>query len=205
MPGIGIDDPQPDAVTGLHRARAATTVMLALPGSAYLYQGEELGLPEATRLPDDALRDPTWERSGHRSRGRDGCRVPMPWEAAAPSLGFGPGDRPWLPQPPEYADLAVDRQDGDETSTLEHYRRLLRARRELRPGLGRLTWRDTPDDVIGLDVALPDGRMLSVFANLGTLPFDLPDDLEVLIASDASAAGTFLPPDTAAWTRPVAR
>ena len=75
-----LDDPQPDAEVGLRRARAATTVMLALPGSAYLYQGEELGLPEATELPDEVRQDPTWEKSGHTSRGRDGCRVPMPWE-----------------------------------------------------------------------------------------------------------------------------
>jgi hypothetical protein len=80
----------------------------------------------------------------------------------------------------------------------------VRAAREVRPGLGRLAWRDTPDDVVGLDVTLPDGRTLSVFANLGTIPFDLPDGLEVLIASDASALGQFLPPDAAAWTRPVA-
>ena len=89
--GIGADDPQPDPALGLRRARAATTVMLGLPGSAYLYQGEELGLPDATRLPDDVRQDPTWERSNHTQRGRDGCRVPMPWEGSTPSLGFGPG------------------------------------------------------------------------------------------------------------------
>ena len=90
--GIGIGDPQPDAALGLRRARAATLLMLALPGSAYLYQGEELGLPEHTTLPDEARQDPTWERSGHTQRGRDGCRVPIPWEADAPSYGFGPTD-----------------------------------------------------------------------------------------------------------------
>ena len=89
MEGVGADDPQPDAEVGLRRARAATTVMLALPGSAYLYQGEELGLPEATQLPDEAREDPTWEKSvAHR--GRDGCRVPIPWEGDAPAYGFGP-------------------------------------------------------------------------------------------------------------------
>ena len=122
MEGIGADDPQPDAEVGLRRARAATTVMLALPGSAYLYQGEELGLPEATELPDDVREDPTWEKSGHTSRGRDGCRVPMPWEGDAPSFGFGPRDESWLPQPEVYGDLAVDRQTGVEGSTLELYR-----------------------------------------------------------------------------------
>ncbi|GAB3859556.1 hypothetical protein GCM10029963_60990 [Micromonospora andamanensis] len=97
--GIGVGDEQPDAAIGLRRARAATLLMLALPGSAYLYQGEELGLPEHTTLPDEARQDPTWERSGRTQRGRDGCRVPIPWEADAPSYGFGPTDASWLPQP----------------------------------------------------------------------------------------------------------
>ncbi len=142
MPGIGADDPQPDAELGLRRARAATTVMLALPGSAYLYQGEELGLPEATELPDELREDPTWERSGHTSRGRDGCRVPIPWEGGAPSYGFGPSEQSWLPQPEVYGELAVDRQVGVPGSTLELYRTILRLRRELGLGRGELSWLD---------------------------------------------------------------
>ncbi|MEO8518585.1 MAG: glycoside hydrolase family 13 protein, partial [Dermatophilaceae bacterium] len=110
--GIGIGDPQPDAVLGLRRARAATALMLALPGSAYVYQGEELGLPDSTDMPDDLRQDPTWPRSGHTERGRDGCRVPMPWEGDRPSYGFGPTGLTWLPQPASYAALAVDRQQG---------------------------------------------------------------------------------------------
>ena len=157
MPGIGADDPQPDAELGLRRARAATTVMLALPGSSYLYQGEELGLPEATELPDDARQDPAWEKSGHTSRGRDGCRVPIPWEGDAPSYGFGPTERSWLPQPASYGDLAVDRQTGVEGSTLELYRTLLRLRRELRPGRGELAWVDLGEDVLAFDVTTETG------------------------------------------------
>ncbi len=120
--GIGIGDPQPDAALGLRRARAATLLMLALPGSAYLYQGEELGLPEHTTLPDEARQDPTWVRSGHTQRGRDGCRVPIPWEADAPSYGFGPTDASWLPQPALWAEYALDRQRGVPGSTYELYR-----------------------------------------------------------------------------------
>ena len=111
--------------------------MLALPGSAYLYQGEELGLPEHTTLPDEARQDPTWERSGHTERGRDGCRVPIPWEADAPSYGFGPTDASWLPQPAVWAEYALDRQRGVPGSTYELYRTALRLRRE--HGLGRGT------------------------------------------------------------------
>ena len=118
--------------------------MLALPGSAYLYQGEELGLPEHTTLPDEYRQDPTWFRSGHTERGRDGCRVPIPWEADAPSYGFGPSDASWLPQPAVWAEYALDRQRGVPGSTYELYRAALRLRREHRLGAGTLTWVDTP-------------------------------------------------------------
>jgi alpha-glucosidase len=95
-----------DHALGLRRARAAALLMLALPGGAYVYQGEELGLPEVEDLPDDALQDPTWELSGRAERGRDGCRVPIPWSGSAPPFGFSPPDAgapPWLPQPPSWA------------------------------------------------------------------------------------------------------
>src|SRR5690606_35899537 len=137
-----LGDEQPNAVLGLRRARAATALMLALPGSAYLYQGEELGLPDHTALPDAVRQDPTWERSGHTERGRDGCRVPMPWEAGSTAYGFGPSWQTWLPQPEVYGALAVDRQTGVPGSTLELYRSLLRHRRERGLGLGEPTWLD---------------------------------------------------------------
>lgn len=95
--GISERDPQPDNVVGLRRAKAATLMMLALPGSAYLYQGEELGLPEHTSVPDEVRQDPIWEGTKHQKVGRDGCRIPLPWVADAPGLGFGPSGRTWLP------------------------------------------------------------------------------------------------------------
>ncbi|MCW2807299.1 MAG: glycoside hydrolase family 13 protein, partial [Marmoricola sp.] len=183
LSGIGADDPQPDAEVGLRRARAATTVMLALPGSAYLYQGEELGLPEATRLPDEARQDPTWERSGHTSRGRDGCRVPIPWERDAPSYGFGPSEKAWLPQPEVYGELAADRQTGVPGSTLELYRRLLRLRREHRPGRGELSWVDLGEGVLAFDVTGVTGPGIRVIANVDRDRLPLPDGAEILAAS----------------------
>lgn len=198
--GIGADDPQPDAALGLRRARAATALMLALPGSAYLYQGEELGLPEATGIPDDERQDPTWERSGHSRRGRDGCRVPVPWAADGPSLGFGPGGRPWLPQPAEYACLSPEQQRGDERSTLELYRRLLRRRRELRLGRGRLDWaNDFPDSAVAFTVSGEHGSVL-VVANPGTTPLELPSRAQVLLSSDDLDGGT-VPSDVTVWAR----
>ncbi len=205
--GIGAGDPQPDAALGLRRARAATAVMLALPGSAYLYQGEELGLPEATELPDDVRQDPTWEKSGHTARGRDGCRVPIPWEAEAASFGFGPTGETWLPQPESFGALAVDRQAGLPGSTLELYRSLLRVRREHRLGRGRLRWVDAGKDVVCFDVTSEAGGVVRVLANLGPEPITLPPDAEVLVTS-AEPAGPadrtgrgHLASDTCAWLR----
>ncbi|WFE48681.1 glycoside hydrolase family 13 protein [Verrucosispora sp. WMMD1129] len=187
--GIGIGDEQPDAATGLRRARAATLLMLALPGSAYLYQGEELGLPEHTTLPDEARQDPTWERSGHTQRGRDGCRVPIPWEADAPSYGFGPTDASWLPQPPVWAEYALDRQRGVPGSTYELYREALQLRRAYGLGRGTLEWLSSTDEVLtfrngdlvvstnfGAAAPVPVGEVVHSSAPLnedGSLPTDV--------------------------------
>jgi alpha-glucosidase len=197
--GIGVGDPQPDAELGLRRARAATAVMLALPGSAYLYQGEELGLPEATELPDELRQDPTWEKSGFTSRGRDGCRVPMPWEGDAPSYGFGPSGKTWLPQPDAYGALAVDRQREVEGSTLELYRVLLALRREHRLGRGELSWLDLGDDVLAFEVTSERGGAVAVIANLGADPVALDDDADILVASGDVQRGTGVPTDVTVW------
>ena len=184
--GIGIGDPQPDAELGLRRARAATALMLALPGSSYLYQGEELGLPDSTDMPDHHRQDPSWERSGRTERGRDGCRVPMPWVADAPSLGFGPSDQTWLPQPASYAALAVDQQDGVEGSTLELYRALLATRRARALGTGSLTWVEgLPEEVVAFAVtpAEADRERTLVVTNLGEAPVALPEGAQVLLSS----------------------
>ncbi len=193
--GIGIDDPQPDAELGLRRARAATALMLALPGSAYLYQGEELGLPEATQLPDEDRQDPTWERSGRQVRGRDGCRVPVPWQSDAPGFGFGPTGRTWLPQPAEYGDLAPDRQRGVPGSTLELYRLLLTLRREHGLGRGRLEWAEPQPHVVRFSNA-----GLTVIANLGAEPVSLPAGALVVAASGPLRVDSgCIPADTTVW------
>ncbi|HEU4348891.1 MAG TPA: alpha-amylase family glycosyl hydrolase [Actinoplanes sp.] len=192
--GIGVEDPQPDTALGLRRGRAATLQMLALPGSAYLYQGEELGLPEHTRMPDESRQDPAWFRSGHTQKGRDGCRVPIPWEADAPSYGFGPSDRSWLPQPAVWAEYALDRQRGVPGSTFEMYREALRLRRA--HGLGRspLTWVETPPDVL----AFRSGEVL-VLTNFGDSPAGLPVGVRVLLSSEPLDADGRVPADVTVW------
>jgi alpha-glucosidase len=186
--------------------------MLALPGSAYLYQGEELGLPEVTDLPDDVRQDPVWQRSEHRIRGRDGCRVPLPW-TTGPGFGFTGGPSTWLPQPGYFGDYAVSAQEGREDSTLSLYRRALRLRRELDLGHGALTWESDAPGLVAFGrgggrvlvlanlapglVACGRGRVL-VLANLSAEPQPLPAGATVLLASQP-VTGHLLPVDTAVW------
>jgi alpha-glucosidase len=172
--------------------------MLALPGSAYLYQGEELGLPEHTTLPDEVRQDPTWSRSDGEVAGRDGCRVPLPWTASAPGFGFGPTGRTWLPQPPSFGAYAADLQESDPSSTLEMYRSALRLRRELGLGSGALTWAPADADVLAFEVAGPAGRV-RVVANLGAAPVPLPDGARVLLTSGPLDGDGRLPTDVAVW------
>ncbi|MER7301464.1 glycoside hydrolase family 13 protein [Nocardioides sp. NPDC127514] len=178
-----------DGPQALARARAATLTMLALPGSAYLYQGEELGLPHV-ELPPEHQQDP-WAKGGN---GRDGCRVPLPWSGDAPPFGFSPGDQqPWLPQPVQWADLTVAAQTGRPGSTLEFYRAALAARRRYARGAGgEVRFLDAPDGVI----AFRRGR-LSVFLNCGTAPTPLPDGDVVICSGERPVSD--LAPDDAVW------
>ncbi|KFG74693.1 glycoside hydrolase family 13 protein [Streptomyces mutabilis] len=184
--------PALDEAAGLRRARAATLLMLALPGSAYVYQGEELGLPEVADLPTEVLQDPIWEQTGHVRKGRDGCRVPLPWTTEGPSYGFGAGAA-WLPQPPGFAAYAVDAQDGVEGSTLELYRTALRLRRKLLDGES-LTWADdVPDGVLQFDRSAG----WRCVTNLSDRVVDRPAG-EVLLSSAPLEDGR-LGPDTTVW------
>lgn len=203
--GIGAHDPQPDAALGLRRARAATAMMLALPGGTYLYQGEELGLPEHTTLPDEVRQDPTYHRTlgtDEFQRGRDGCRIPMPWRHDEPSLGFGPGANTWLPQPDTYGHLAVDRQDGIPGSTLTLYRDLLHYRRKHRFGHGSLAWDSlTSATVLAFRNTSGDGtRTALIVTNFGPDPVALPEG-DVLIASGPLTDDGAVPTDTTVWLR----
>ncbi|MFF8942436.1 glycoside hydrolase family 13 protein [Streptomyces sp. NPDC014864] len=187
--------PAVDAAAGLRRARAATLLMLALPGSAYVYQGEELGLPEVADLPTEVLQDPIWEQTGRVRKGRDGCRVPLPWTTGGPSYGFGAGAA-WLPQPDDFAAYAVEAQDGVEGSTLELYRSALRLRRKLLQGES-LTWaEDVPAGVLRFDRS--DGWQC--VTNLSDRPVALPAG-EVLLCSAPLDDGR-LGPDTTVWLGP---
>ncbi len=189
-----------DLVRGRRRARAAALLTLALPGSLYLYQGEELGLPEVEAIPAERRQDPIYFRSGGANPGRDGCRVPLPWSGEHPPYGFSPdgaGHRPWLDQPEDWAELTVAAQRADPDSMFALYRAGLRLRRE-EPGLGDGPMRWQPSDPSVL--AFTRGESLACVVNLGARAAQLPYGAAVLLASDELEGGQ-LPQDTAVWLR----
>jgi alpha-glucosidase len=201
--------PREDQALGARRARAATLLLLALPGSAYLYQGEELGLREVADIPAAERQDPTFFRSGGAEVGRDGCRVPLPWEATGPSLGFGPG-LAHLPQPAWFAGHAVAVQEADPASTLAFYRQALATRRRLlgktpaqgpgpdvAPAAGpnpAFTWLDSGAGVLGFE--RPGGWQS--WTNFTAQPVPLPAG-QVLLTSGPLTAEGELPSATTAW------
>jgi alpha-glucosidase len=179
---------------GLARAWAMALVMLALPGAVFIYNGEELGLANV-ELPDEALRDPVWERSGHTRRGRDGSRVPIPWEGDAPPFGFSTNPDTWLPLPQGWSALTVEKQLADPGSTLSFYREALRLRASRTEFEGSaVEWLDSPADTLVYRVI---GGGLVCMLNAGTKSVALPAG-EVLLASADPIDGQ-LPPNAAAW------
>ncbi|MER6129322.1 glycoside hydrolase family 13 protein [Streptomyces sp. NPDC001795] len=184
-----------DLALGTRRARAAALLSLALPGSVYVYQGEELGLPEA-ELPLQSIQDPMYFRSQGLDPGRDGCRVPLPWTADAAFAGFGSRAEPWLPQPAGWSVYAADLQAADPRSMLSLYREAIAIRPAF--GDGPLTWLPAPESVLAFSRA--EGRLTCV-VNLADAPADLPAHSALLLSSGPLDAQGRLPRDTAAWLR----
>ena len=187
---------------GTLRAKSATLMTLALPGGTYLYQGEELGLPEVRDLPEDRLTDPRWKMSGYKDRGRDGCRVPLPWKSE-PTAGFGFStndllelDQSWLPMSPWMGNFSAESQDGVAGSTLTMYREAL-ALRKLEEGLGDgpMSWIEAGKDV----VAFSRPGNFACYINFGAA-IEIPAGAKVLISS-GPLEGDSIPTDTAAWLR----
>jgi alpha-glucosidase len=192
--GLFASDAQPDEALGLRRARAATLVMLALPGSAYLWQGEELGLPEHTTLENALRRDPIFYGSGGTQPGRDGCRIPLPWRADEPAYGFGTSANTWLPQPGSYRAYALDVQESDPSSTYRLYRQAIRLRRTYRLGLGSFEALDLGPHT----VAFRNG-VVTVVANIGSDPVGVPAGRVIATSTPQSLEGKMLAPDGAVW------
>lgn len=188
-----------DLALGARRARAAALLTAALPGVLYVYQGDELGLPEVEDLPAGSRRDPMHHRSGGADPGRDGCRVPLPWTVAGATHGFSAGDgaETWLPQPTGWGAYAVEAQDGDPGSTLSLYREALRLRRtEAALRTTAFAWAPSGPGAL----AFRRGEDLTCVVNFDSAPTDLPDHAAVLIASADIRDGR-LPGEAAAWLR----
>ena len=180
-----------DVALGQQRARAAALVTLSLPGSAYVYQGEELGLPEVWDLPEEVLDDPTWERSGRTEKGRDGARVPLPWKPEGPSFGFGDSE-PWLPQPAVFGELSAARQVDDESSMLTLYHTAIELRREhLGSGL------DFSIETVEDEVLRYRHGPLRVLVNMGDAPIPVPEGTVVLASGPIE--DDMVPTNTALW------
>ena len=187
---------------GTDAARAAVLLLLSLPGSAYVYQGEELGLPEVLDIPDSARQDPAFRRTGGKVRGRDGCRIPLPWASGGASFGFSGTDGddspvpPWLPQPADWGDYSAEAELEDLDSFLRMYQTALRLRREHPAlGAGAMRWLNTTGGA--LVFARDPGFVFA--ANLGAAPLRLPTHREVMLASGPLHEDGSLPRDTAIW------
>ena len=212
LKGGGVSTPQErygdiakfDAELGVKRARAGALLMLALPGGAYIYQGEELGLPEVYDIPKDRLTDPRYKLSGYKDTGRDGCRVPIPWTVSdkgshgfSTNLSLGRSDS-WLPEPTWWGNYAAEKQENDENSTLNIYRRALAARKELSMlGDGTMEWIEAGADVLAFSrTDQATGKRFACYVNFGA-PIAIPTG-EVILAS-SPPAGDVLPSDTTIW------
>ncbi|HEY6569307.1 MAG TPA: glycoside hydrolase family 13 protein [Candidatus Limnocylindrales bacterium] len=186
---------------GRRRARAASLLCAALPGSLYIYQGEELGLEEVQDLPVEQLVDPMHFRSGGVDPGRDGCRVPLPWSGSSAPFGFSPegaASEPWLRQPASWAGVTVEAQRSDPDSMLNLYRSALRIRRlDALLGDGPLAWLPSDDGVL----AFARGPEFVCVTNLSPAAIELPVAGVVLLASAQIENGR-LPADASVWIRP---
>ena len=196
--GIGPNAPQPDLELGLRKARAATLFTLGLPGSMYLYQGEELGLPEHTTLEDKYRQDPTFFRTQGKRVGRDGCRVPLPWEAGVnQSNGFSTTGASWLPQPDIYKNYSRDLQEGVSGSTLEMYKQALATRGEIDLGQGSFEW---VQELCTKDVLAFRNKDVLVIHNFGEVSIDVPEGKELISSTPDSQKNQVLPHETK-WLR----
>jgi len=195
--GIGPSYPQPDEARGQRVGRAATAFMLGLPGSSYIYQGEELGLPEHTTLDASFREDPTFFRTKGERVGRDGCRVPIPWESDKPAYGFNNTGKSWLPQPENYRRYARSEQRGVAGSTLELYRQLLKIRKEFNMGLGNLKWVEELCDETTLAFDNSGVRVIANFGGSVNLPSG---ELLATTQHDLTVEGV-LEHDQVAWIR----
>jgi alpha-glucosidase len=183
-------------VLGLQIAKGATLFMLGLPGASYLYQGEELGLPEHTTLENKYRQDPTFARTNGQRVGRDGCRIPLPWEPEGDSSGFSESGKSWLPQPASYKELARSIQEKNPESTLSFYKTALGLRKQFGLGEGSFSWlvNHKGPETLGYE-----NSGVKVLYNFGVQPVDL-SSFEILLSSQP-LSGKQLATNQCAWIK----
>ncbi|KAK4686594.1 alpha-glucosidase, partial [Tremellales sp. Uapishka_1] len=189
-------NPKPDLTVGVRRARAATLMLLGLPGSTYIYQGEELGLPEVFDIPAAHRQDPTFHRTQGAEIGRDGCRVPLPWVAGKKNFGFGNDRPPHLPQPDWMKSYSVDVQEKDAESTLQLYRDAINLRKDLQT-LEQLEWVENEPGVLHYE--RPNGW--TVVMNTTKEAVALPVGRVLLASISGGADGGKLAAETTVWLK----
>ena len=183
-----------DAAAGTQNALAATLFILALPGSTYMYQGEELGLHEVTDIPASQIQDPQYLRNNKMDKGRDGCRVPLPWEKSGTSFGFGTGGA-HLPQPSWFADYSVEAEENDPNSALSIYRIALGLRKSLITE-EKIKWHKTGNSSV-LHFSRPNGW--HCITNFRGESYPMPKG-EILLSSHP-LTGSKIPAGTTVWLK----
>ena len=201
------NDSDVDLALGLRRHRAMLLYVAALPGAFYLYQGEEMGLPEWLDLPDDRREDPVFLRTGGKEKGRDGCRVPLPW-SSDPTTSFGFSTppvtgAPWLPQPTWWGDFNMAEHDGVFGSVLELYREVLAKRREIDKA-SELIWMLHDDPAFADDVVAFRRGTVLVVMNVTSRDVKIPESVigsASVWARSEPVSGNVIPANSAVWYR----
>ena len=195
-----------DIAVGRLRARAGFMTMLALPGTAYIYQGQELGLEEVFDIPDELRQDPAFANTGGENLGRDGCRVPIPWDNSSDTFGFNSGNASWLPQPRRWADYTVEQQGKDANSFLNLARQALKIRKahQALGGISHYTvdliWDETPTDIISfVRPERNDDHAVRCVMNMGREPYELPTGNIMLQSNPDAVVDGKLAPHSTVW------
>jgi alpha-glucosidase len=182
---------------GVQESQALFITLLALPGSLYIYNGQELSLPDA-EIADEYRQDPVFFRTNRQQKGRDGARVPLPWNSEEPELGFTQGNS-WLPIPKSWRELSINKQEEDRGSSLHLYRRALHTRRQLLNGVREIIWRE--DGVNGLLIFERGDTLILLNTSQDEVSYEVSGDLLLTSHSGVISDGTVvtLPQSTACW------
>lgn len=183
-----------DFVAGTQAGLAATFFLMGLPGAMYLYQGEELGLHEVSDIPEESIQDPQYLKNNKTEKGRDGCRVPLPWSNSMDNFGFSKTGS-HLPQPEWFGEFAVNMQKVDPNSTLSAYKKAIKLRKELLTE-EEVEWIEETNAQI-LHYSRPNG--LNVLTNFQGDLFTLPENIEILLVSRDLENGNKIGPYTTVW------